>query len=162
MLHETVEGLGIHPDGVYVDLTFGGGGHSREIMRHLGEKGHLYGFDQDLDAMKGALDDPRFTFVRSNFRFLNVRGEQNTKVEHCLEEQIFWCTVRLDIVGEQLHLSLVVIGRAVVDIFHIGTVYFENTETNIKIGSGKRAFFLDFFSGTTDTLFADVTDGFVA
>lgn len=70
MLYETVEGLGIHPDGVYVDLTFGGGGHSREIMRHLGEKGHLYGFDQDLDAMKGALDDPRFTFVRSNFRFL--------------------------------------------------------------------------------------------
>ena len=70
MLHETVEGLGIHPDGVYVDLTFGGGGHSREIMRHLGERGHLYGFDQDMDAMKGALDDPRFTFVRSNFRFL--------------------------------------------------------------------------------------------
>lgn len=70
MLHETVEGLGIHPDGVYVDLTFGGGGHSREIMRHLGERGHLYGFDQDLDAMKGALVDPRFTFVRSNFRFL--------------------------------------------------------------------------------------------
>ena len=70
MLHETVEGLGIHADGVYVDLTFGGGGHSREIMRHLGERGHLYGFDQDLDAMKGALDDPRFTFVRSNFRFL--------------------------------------------------------------------------------------------
>ena len=70
MLHETVEGLGIHPDGVYVDLTFGGGGHSREIMRHLGERGHLYGFDQDLDAMKGALDDPRFSFVRSNFRFL--------------------------------------------------------------------------------------------
>lgn len=55
---------------MYVDLTFGGGGHSREIMRHLGERGHLYGFDQDLDAMKGALDDPRFTFVRSNFRFL--------------------------------------------------------------------------------------------
>lgn len=70
MLYETVEGLGIHPDGVYVDLTFGGGGHSREIMRHLGERGHLYGFDQDLDAMTGALDDPRFTFVRSNFRFL--------------------------------------------------------------------------------------------
>ena len=70
MRYETVEGLGIHPDGVYVDLTFGGGGHSREIMRHLGERGHLYGFDQDLDAMKGALDDPRFTFVRSNFRFL--------------------------------------------------------------------------------------------
>lgn len=70
MLHETVEGLDIRPDGVYVDLTFGGGGHSREIMRHLGPKGHLYGFDQDMDAMTGALDDSRFTFVRSNFRFL--------------------------------------------------------------------------------------------
>ncbi len=70
MLHPTVDGLDIHPDGIYVDLTFGGGGHSREILRRLGEHGHLYAFDQDLDAMRGALDDPRFTFVRSNFRFL--------------------------------------------------------------------------------------------
>jgi len=65
-----VNGLEIQPDGVYCDLTFGGGGHSREILSRLGEGGHLYGFDQDLDAMQGALDDDRFTFVRSNFRFL--------------------------------------------------------------------------------------------
>lgn len=70
MLHETVEGLAIRPDGVYVDLTYGGGGHSREIMRHLGPDGRLYGFDQDMDAAGRAIDDSRFTFVRSNFRFL--------------------------------------------------------------------------------------------
>lgn len=70
MLKETIESLNIQPDGVYVDLTFGGGGHSREILGQLSKEGHLYGFDQDLDAMEGAFDDPRFTFVRSNFRFL--------------------------------------------------------------------------------------------
>lgn len=70
LLHPTVDGLSLRPDGVYADLTFGGGGHSREILRRLGSDGHLYGFDQDLDAMQGALDDPRFTFVRSNFRFV--------------------------------------------------------------------------------------------
>ncbi|MBQ0048674.1 MAG: 16S rRNA (cytosine(1402)-N(4))-methyltransferase RsmH [Bacteroidales bacterium] len=71
MLGETIEGLNIQAGGTYVDLTFGGGGHSREILSHLSEEGHLYGFDQDLDAMQGAFDDPRFTFVRSNFRFLS-------------------------------------------------------------------------------------------
>ncbi len=70
LLHPTVDGLNIRPDGVYADLTFGGGGHSREILKRLGNNGHLYGFDQDLDAMQGAMDDPRFTFVRSNFRFV--------------------------------------------------------------------------------------------
>ena len=70
MLHQTVDGLDVRPDGVYVDLTYGGGGHSREILRRLGPDGHLYSFDQDLDAMNGVLDDSRFTFVRSNFRFL--------------------------------------------------------------------------------------------
>ena len=70
MLHQTVDGLDVRPDGVYVDLTFGGGGHSREILRRLGPDGHLYSFDQDLDAVNGVLDDSRFTFVRSNFRFL--------------------------------------------------------------------------------------------
>lgn len=70
LLHPTVDGLSLRPDGVYADLTFGGGGHSREILRRLGPEGHLYGFDQDLDAMQGTLDDPRFTFVRSNFRFV--------------------------------------------------------------------------------------------
>ena len=70
MLQQTVDGLDIRPGGTYVDLTFGGGGHSREILRRLGDDGRLFGFDQDLDAMKGALQDPRFIFVRSNFRFL--------------------------------------------------------------------------------------------
>ncbi len=70
LLEETVDGLGIQPDGIYADMTFGGGGHSREILSRLGPDGHLYSFDQDLDAMKGAFVDERFTFVRSNFRFL--------------------------------------------------------------------------------------------
>lgn len=75
MLEECLEALNIHPDGTYLDLTFGGGGHSREIVPRLDDRGHLYGFDQDLDAMEGAQKDPvfqdqRFTFVRSNFRFL--------------------------------------------------------------------------------------------
>ena len=70
LLHETVEGMDIQRDGIYLDLTYGGGGHSREILSRLGPEGHLYGFDQDLDAMQGAIQDERFTFVRSNFRFL--------------------------------------------------------------------------------------------
>ena len=70
MLHECLAGLNICPDGTYVDLTYGGGGHSKEIVSLLGSKGHLYGFDQDLDAMNGAMTDERFTFVRSNFRFV--------------------------------------------------------------------------------------------
>ncbi len=70
MLNECMAGLDIRPDGVYIDLTYGGGGHSREILRRLSDKGHLYGFDQDMDAMQGALEDGRFTFVRSNFRFV--------------------------------------------------------------------------------------------
>ena len=70
MLQEALEGLQIKPSGVYADLTFGGGGHSREILAQLGAEGHLYGFDQDLDAQTGAPCDDRFTFVRSNFRYL--------------------------------------------------------------------------------------------
>ena len=70
LLKESVDGLGIKPDGVYVDVTFGGGGHSREILCRLGEKGHLYSFDQDEDAEQNIVSDERFTFVRSNFRYL--------------------------------------------------------------------------------------------
>ena len=70
LLQESIDGLDIKPDGVYVDVTFGGGGHSKEILRRLGKNGHLYGFDQDEDAEKNILDDDRFTFVRSNFRYL--------------------------------------------------------------------------------------------
>ena len=69
MLQEAIAGLNIRPGGVYADLTFGGGGHSREMLQHVGDKGHLYGFDQDLDAIAGAPEDERFTFVRSNFRY---------------------------------------------------------------------------------------------
>ena len=70
LLRESVDGLEIKPDGVYIDVTFGGGGHSREILSRLGKKGHLYSFDQDTDAEKNIVDDDRFTFVRSNFRYI--------------------------------------------------------------------------------------------
>lgn len=71
LLHESVDGLNIHPSGTYVDVTFGGGGHSREILRSLGDDGHLYSFDQDADAEGNIPEgDERFTFVRSNFRYL--------------------------------------------------------------------------------------------
>ncbi len=71
LLEETISGLNISPDGVYVDATFGGGGHSRGIVVHLGQSGHLYSFDQDEDAVGNAFDDSRFTIVYSNFRFLS-------------------------------------------------------------------------------------------
>lgn len=70
LLKESVGGLDIKPDGVYVDVTFGGGGHSREILSRLGAQGHLYSFDQDEDAEQNIVSDERFTFVRSNFRYL--------------------------------------------------------------------------------------------
>ncbi len=71
LLKESVDGLDIKSDGIYVDVTFGGGGHSREILSRLGKKGHLYSFDQDADAEQNIVDDDRFTFVRSNFRYLS-------------------------------------------------------------------------------------------
>ena len=70
LLTQSVEGLVVDPDGIYADATFGGGGHSREIVSRLSPKGHLYGFDQDADAMKNTINDPRFTFVYSNFRYM--------------------------------------------------------------------------------------------
>lgn len=70
LLQETVDGLAIRPDGVYVDVTFGGGGHSREILRRLGPEGKLFAFDQDEDAWANALDDARFTLIPENFRYL--------------------------------------------------------------------------------------------
>lgn len=70
LLNECIDGLAIQPGGTYVDVTFGGGGHSREILRHLGADGRLFSFDQDVDAERNAFDDKRFTFVRSNFRYL--------------------------------------------------------------------------------------------
>lgn len=70
LLTETVAGLNIQPNGVYVDVTFGGGGHSQEILKHLGEDGKLIAFDQDKDALKNAIDDPRFLLINENFRHL--------------------------------------------------------------------------------------------
>ena len=70
LLQESIDGLDIQPNGIYVDVTFGGGGHSQEILRRLGPDGHLYSFDQDADAEKNIVSDDRFTFVRSNFRYL--------------------------------------------------------------------------------------------
>ena len=71
LLKPAVDGLDIRPEGTYVDTTLGGGGHTREILSRLGPQGRLLGFDQDEDAERNIPDDPRFTFVRSNFRFLH-------------------------------------------------------------------------------------------
>lgn len=70
LLKESVDGLNIKPDGVYVDVTFGGGGHSKEILSRLGENGKLFAFDQDVDALENTIDDARFTLIHENFRFI--------------------------------------------------------------------------------------------
>ncbi|WP_062056136.1 16S rRNA (cytosine(1402)-N(4))-methyltransferase RsmH [Aquimarina longa] len=70
LLKETVDGLAIKPNGIYVDVTFGGGGHSKEIMKQLGSEGRLFAFDQDQDALDNAIDDERFTLINENFRFI--------------------------------------------------------------------------------------------
>ncbi|WP_028872412.1 16S rRNA (cytosine(1402)-N(4))-methyltransferase RsmH [Psychroserpens burtonensis] len=70
LLKKTVEGLNIKPDGVYVDVTFGGGGHSKEILEHLGPDGKLFAFDQDKDALLNVIDDDRFTLINENFRYV--------------------------------------------------------------------------------------------
>lgn len=70
LLNESIDGLAVKEDGVYVDVTFGGGGHSREILSRLGSGGRLYAFDQDADALENKIDDPRFTLINENFRFV--------------------------------------------------------------------------------------------
>ena len=70
LLSATVDGLNIKPDGVYVDVTFGGGGHSKEILKRLGENGKLFAFDQDEDALENTIDDERFVLINENFRFI--------------------------------------------------------------------------------------------
>ena len=70
LLNETVDGLNIKPNGVYVDVTFGGGGHSKEILKRLGANGKLIAFDQDKDALENTIDDSRFLLINQNFRFL--------------------------------------------------------------------------------------------
>lgn len=71
LLQESVDGLAVKKDGAYVDVTFGGGGHSKEILKRLGENGKLFAFDQDKDALKNTLEDSRFQLIHQNFRFLN-------------------------------------------------------------------------------------------
>lgn len=70
LLTQSVQGLNIKPDGVYVDVTFGGGGHSREILKHLGPDGKLFAFDQDTDALANAINDNRFVLINQNFRYI--------------------------------------------------------------------------------------------
>ena len=86
LLTESIDGLNIQPDGVYVDVTFGGGGHSREILNRLGEHGKLLAFDQDLDALANTIDDPRFILINENFRFLKrfLRFHNVTEVDGIL------------------------------------------------------------------------------
>ena len=86
LLTETVDGLNIQPNGVYVDVTFGGGGHSREILKRLDENGKLFAFDQDKDALENTIDDPRFTLINENFRFLKrfLRFHGQTQVDGIL------------------------------------------------------------------------------
>lgn len=88
LLAETIDGLGIKPDGTYVDVTFGGGGHSRAILTHLDKNGRLYSFDQDMDAYANRIDDPRFTFIHGNFRFLSnfLRYYKVTEVDGILAD----------------------------------------------------------------------------
>ena len=88
LLKETVDGLNINPDGVYVDVTFGGGGHSKEILSRLGPKGKLFGFDQDEDALENALDDDRFVLIPENFRYIKrfLRFHGITEVDGILAD----------------------------------------------------------------------------
>ena len=88
LLHESIEGMNLQPGGVYVDVTFGGGGHSKEILRQGDESIRLYSFDQDEDAEKNIVSDQRFTFVRSNFRYLHnfLRYHKVEKVDAVLAE----------------------------------------------------------------------------
>ena len=88
LLKESVDGMNICPNGTYVDVTFGGGGHSREILSRLEKDGRLLGFDQDEDAERNIVDDPRFIFVRSNFRYLHnfLRYHNIEKVDAILAD----------------------------------------------------------------------------
>jgi len=90
LLKESVDGMSIQPDGTYVDVTFGGGGHSAEILSRLGEKGRLFAFDQDQDAQENSINDPRFTLIPANFRFIKrfLRLEGVKEVDGILGD--FW------------------------------------------------------------------------
>ncbi|PKP36303.1 MAG: 16S rRNA (cytosine(1402)-N(4))-methyltransferase [Bacteroidetes bacterium HGW-Bacteroidetes-15] len=88
LLHESIEGLNIQPNGTYLDLTFGGGGHSREIIKHLSPKGRLIAFDQDRDAFANTIDDSRFLLIHSNFKYFRnfVRYHKINKIDGILAD----------------------------------------------------------------------------
>ena len=88
LLFESVDGLKIDPKGIYVDVTFGGGGHSKEILKQLGDKGKLFAFDQDMDALENSIDDERFTLINENFRYIKrfLRFYGVTKVDGILAD----------------------------------------------------------------------------
>ena len=88
MLFESVDGLKIDPNGIYVDVTFGGGGHSKEILKRLGDNGKLFAFDQDKDALENSIDDERFTLINENFRYIKrfLRFYGLTKVDGILAD----------------------------------------------------------------------------
>ena len=88
LLKETVDGLAIQPDGIYVDVTYGGGGHSKEILSRLSDKGKLFAFDQDPDALANVVDDPRLTLIPENFRYISrfLRFYKVTKVDGILAD----------------------------------------------------------------------------
>ena len=88
LLKESVDGLNIKPNGVYVDVTYGGGGHSREILKRLGPDGKLFGFDQDPDALANVIDDDRFELIPENFRYIKrfLRLDGYKKVDGILAD----------------------------------------------------------------------------
>ena len=88
MLFESVDGLKIDPNGIYIDVTFGGGGHSKEILKRLGDNGKLYAFDQDKDALDNSIDDEKFTLINENFRYIKrfLRFYGITKVDGILAD----------------------------------------------------------------------------
>lgn len=88
LLKETVDGLAIQPDGIYVDVTYGGGGHSKELLSRLSDKGRLFAFDQDPDALANVVDDPRLTLIPENFRYISrfLRFYKVTKVDGILAD----------------------------------------------------------------------------
>ena len=88
LLTESIDGLSINPDGIYVDVTFGGGGHSRSILQQLSERGRLYAFDQDSDALANNIDDNRFTLIHENFKYLKsfLRLEGVRKIDGLLAD----------------------------------------------------------------------------
>ena len=108
LLKQTVDGLNIKPDGIYVDVTFGGGGHSKEILRRLGPNGKLFGFDQDEDALANALPDERFVLIPENFRYIKrflrfqgVKSVDGILADLGVSKQIFHLAKR-----SQKHLHL--------------------------------------------------------